>query len=969
MTVRPHCPALFAIGILTACTTAACSSAPVAHTAAAPAQPKAPTFDRADEPHLTDVKRLTFSGQSAEAYWAFGGKELILQSRPMGDTCDRIYRLPLEQALLNQANQEGAPAGQAAMIPVSNGEGATTCSYFLPGDDEVIYASTQLGGAACPPKADRSKGYVWSLYDSFDIFRANKDGTNVRRLTDTKGYDAEATVCAKDGTIVFTSVRDGDIELYKMDKDGKNVVRLTHEPGYDGGAFFNSDCSKIVWRASRPKGKDLEEYKDLLAQGLVKPSKLEIWTMNADGSDPVQVTYLNSASFAPFFSHDSKRILFSSNYGDPKSREFDLFAIDVSGARLERVTHAPGFDGFPMLSPDGTLLAFGSNRAAPPDSRETDVFLAKWNDDVRAELIDQPADHVLADVSWLADPAREGRGVGTQGLADAGAFIEQRFNELGLSPLAMEDGAAPSMRYPFQVPVKAIVDMSTILELDGKALTSEQFTALSFSASADIKGALAFVGYGLSDKEKGLDDYAGLDVKGKIVVVRRFVPQSDKLDPAAQRRLGDLRYKAWVAKEHGASGILVVDLPEKPASAAADWKLPDEAVFPRVLADGTGDVGIPALIVKREAMQAYFDKLAALAARKRPLNMRIKDTIAHANVKLNVEQAEAFDVVARIPAGAENKLPGVVIVGAHYDHLGLGEHGSFEPDSHKPHLGADDNASGTAALLETARVLMSQQQALRRDVLVIAFSGEERGVLGSTAFTKKLPAGLKMTDVVAMLNMDMVGRMRRNQLSVLGTDSAPEWSELAAAACAAARVECTLGGDGYGPSDHMPFYAAGAPVVHLFSGAHADYHRPSDSADKINAAGLAAAARVEEALALAVANREQRLTYKSAPAPAPQGDFRSFAASLGTIPDYAPLPAGSRRGVLLSGVRAGGPAEKGGLMRGDLLVKLGVHDVGSVEELMFALNASKPGQTVTAVVVREGKEVPLTVTFAEGGKR
>src|SRR5205085_2058126 len=204
-----------------------------------------------------------------------------------------------------------------------------------------------------------SHGYVWALYDSYDIYTARPDGTELTKLTDSPGYDAEATICPKDGSIVFTSVRDGDIDLYRMDADGKNVKRLTDLPGYDGGAFFNADCTKIVWRASRPRpGKELDDFKRLLGQNLVRPSKLELYVMNADGSDQTQITYLDAASFAPFWHPNGKRILFSSNYGDPKGREFDIWAVNVDGTNLERITHAPGFDGFPMFSPDGKTLAF-----------------------------------------------------------------------------------------------------------------------------------------------------------------------------------------------------------------------------------------------------------------------------------------------------------------------------------------------------------------------------------------------------------------------------------------------------------------------------------------------------------------------------------------------------------------------------------------------------------------------------------
>ena len=337
-------------------------SAPIAASTPAP-PPSVKNDPPSSEPHLKDIKQLTFGGENAEAYWSFDGKQLIMQAH-QGEGCDQIYRM-----------QPGAEP-----IRVSNGKGSTTCSYFLPGNQEVIYASTHLGGDACPPKPDHSQGYVWALHDSYDIFRANADGTNIRQLTNSPGYDAEGTVCKKDGSIIFTSTRDGDIELYRMTADGKDVKRLTHTVGYDGGAFFNADCTKIVWRASRPKGAALDEFRALLAKHLVRPTELELYVGNADGSDATQVTYLNAASFAPFFYPGSQRIIFSSNYGDPKGREFDLWAINTNGTGLERITTAAGFDGFPIFSPDGKQLAFSSNRATPPGQHDTNVFLAQWDD-------------------------------------------------------------------------------------------------------------------------------------------------------------------------------------------------------------------------------------------------------------------------------------------------------------------------------------------------------------------------------------------------------------------------------------------------------------------------------------------------------------------------------------------------------------------------------------------------------------
>lgn len=342
--------------------TAAPEAAPEAPAPAAPAD----SHRHPEEVHLSNIVQLTAGGENAEAYWSFDGKKLIYQAHE-GEGCDQIY-------------VRDAKDPQSKPQLVSTGKGATTCSYFLPGDQEIIYASTHLAGDACPPRADQSQGYVWAIYDSYDIFRANADGSNLRQLTNTPGYDAEGTVCGKDGSIIFTSVRDKDLELYRMDADGKNVKRLTSTPGYDGGAFFNSDCSKIVWRASRPTGDALKDYQTLLAKGLVRPTKLELFVANADGSNAKQVTELSVAAFGPFFYPNSERVVFSTNYGDPKGREFDLYAINVDGSGIERITHASGFDGFPMFSPDGKSFVFASNRASRPGTWDTNLFVADWID-------------------------------------------------------------------------------------------------------------------------------------------------------------------------------------------------------------------------------------------------------------------------------------------------------------------------------------------------------------------------------------------------------------------------------------------------------------------------------------------------------------------------------------------------------------------------------------------------------------
>jgi hypothetical protein len=465
-------------------------------------------------------------------------------------------------------------------------------------------------------------------------------------------------------------------------------------------------------------------------------------------------------------------------------------------------------------------------------------------------------------------------------------------------------------------------------------------------------------GYGLRDPEHKVDDYAKLDVKGKIVVVRRFAPEGAPYDtPEAARRAGDIRQKAWVARERGAKALLVVDLPPRPANAPADWRPPDEAALSRPRPEGYSDAGLPVLLVKRAAIEPLLAKLE----KKQPV-------VADLAVALTFTTEPVFNVLGRLPGAkpSNGKPAPVVVIGAHYDHLGFGDRHSLAPDSHQPHLGADDNASGAAGVLEAARQLAGRAGTLPADVVFMAFSGEESGVLGSTHLTRTPPTGLAMKDIRAMINLDMVGRLRDNKLTVFGTATAAEWPALLEPACAAVRVGCSpVDGGGMGPSDQMPFYAAGVPVLHLFTGTHGDYHKPSDTADKINAAGTGQIAALVADLAARVAGHEGALTLRKVPMPAPEGDVRSFNASLGTVPDYAGPPGGAP-GVLLAGVRPGGAAEKAGLQRGDILLRLGLHEIKSVEDLMYALNASKPGETVTALVKRGGRELRLTVTFTEG---
>ncbi len=348
--------ALPAAGLVAATLWMASSSLPLAQ---APASPARPVQALPQETHLANVRQLTFGAENAEAYFSFDGQRLAFQSTRDGG-CDQIYTMKIDGSDVRR---------------ISDG-GRTTCAYYTPDSRQVVYASTVKASRACPPVPDFSMGYVWPIYAEYDIYRADADGANLQALTTTPGYDAEATV-RRDGRIVFTSVRDGDMEIYSMNGDGSDVRRLTRREGPDGGPFFSHDGKQIVFRGRTLAAAELADYRQLLAKSLWRPTALEIFVMNDDGSNLRQVTSLGAASFAPFFSPDDRKIIFSSNAHNPKGRDFELFMINVDGTGLERITYNDTFDGFPMFSPDGTKLVFASNRyAAKPG--ETNVFMADW---------------------------------------------------------------------------------------------------------------------------------------------------------------------------------------------------------------------------------------------------------------------------------------------------------------------------------------------------------------------------------------------------------------------------------------------------------------------------------------------------------------------------------------------------------------------------------------------------------------
>lgn len=336
-------------------------------------QPYSDTIHFPGESHFANIRQLTFGGDNAEAYLSRDGKYLIFQRTDpkKGIDCDQIWMGKLPQT----ADEKFEPK------LISTGTGRTTCSFFYPDGKHVLYASTHLGGTACPPVPDRSKygnKYIWPVYEDMDIFQADLNGKITKQLTNTKGYDAEATISPKGDKMVFTSMRDGDLDLYTMDLKGKHVKRITNTLGYDGGAWFSPDGTKIIWRASRPTTPDeVKEYKELLADNLVAPTHMEVWIANADGSNAHQVTNLEQANWAPNFTPDGKHFIFCSNHEYKRGFPFNMYIADIDGSNIQKISRDKGFDAFPMFSSDGKKFVFSSNRNNG-GGHDTNIFIADW---------------------------------------------------------------------------------------------------------------------------------------------------------------------------------------------------------------------------------------------------------------------------------------------------------------------------------------------------------------------------------------------------------------------------------------------------------------------------------------------------------------------------------------------------------------------------------------------------------------
>jgi Tol biopolymer transport system component len=941
---------------------------------------------------LSQTRQLTFEGRrSGEGYFSPDGKMLIFQSeRDADNPFYQIFTLDLE-------------SGDTKRI--SPGFGKTTCAFFRPNSDEVMFASTHLDAEAKAKQkgeldfraSGKSRRYAWDYDETFEIFSAKRDGSNVKRLTSAPGYDAEGSYSPDGKLIAFCSTRDAfpleklsqaerqryelDAayfgEIYLMNADGSNLRRLTNQPGYDGGPFFTPDGQRIVWRHFSEKG-DIAD----------------IFTMKLDGSDVQQLTDFKAMSWAPYFHPSGEYVIFGSN--KEGFANFELYLVDAKGTREPvRVTYTDGFDSLPVFSPDGKKLCWTSGRGGSGSQ----IFMANWNHEAaRAALMSAGAqgsrttqvapapstakqtalssaistNDIYAHVSYLASDLLEGRLTGTKGAQLASDYVAAQLKDAGLKPLG--DNGTFFQNFEFTAGVQTVTNENKLsITKTGEVIRStdyqveKDFRPLSFSANGEVSGEVVFVGYGLTVPGKlgeSYDSYGGsLNVSNKIVVAFRYVPEGvDQARRAELNRYAGLRYKALVARTHGAKALLIVTGPNSPnpgelAPMTYDSSLAGSGIVAASISARVADAMLAGSGKTLKQLQDALDQEDPHAA---DVRFTLPGLAVSLSTKVNHIKKTDRNVIGVIPPA--NGSTEYVMLGAHYDHLGHGETGGFgiKGEEGQIHNGADDNASGVSAVLELAANLAAERvknpAAFTRGVVFSFWSGEELGLIGSSQFAEK--PTLALSNVVAYLNFDMVGRLRENKLTLQGIGSSSAWKGLIEKANVAGGFSLTLQDDPYLPTDTTAFYPKNIPVLAFFTGSHEQYHRPSDDTDTLNYEGMERITKMARQITLSLAKEGARPDYVKVEKSDKGGARDGLRAYLGTIPDYA----AEVQGVKLSGARGGSPADKGGIKAGDIIVEFAGQKITNIYDYTYALDAVKIGVPVKVIVEREDKKVELSIT-------
>jgi hypothetical protein len=570
------------------------------------------------------------------------------------------------------------------------------------------------------------------------------------------------------------------------------------------------------------------------------------------------------------------------------------------------------------------------------------------------------SDDVMGHIRVLAQDEWQGRRSGTPGGAAAAEYIEQQLRAVGVAPA----GTNGSYRHAFEFVSAANLGANNrfvaAVEANRRTLrVNDDFRPVGFSASASFEGGVVFAGYGISMPQRGYDDYAGIDVSGKAVVVMRYSPWGDK-PPQEFQASTALRAKVLKAKEKGAAAVIIITGP-----ADSDSDEPMKLSYDRQ----AGSADLPVVSLRRTVVDEWLRNARlslkavhdSIVASKQPRSIALDHVTVQLRTDVELVRATADNVVGMLE-GSDPALNGeIIVIGAHYDHLGLGgeDSGSLTPDTLAPHNGADDNASGTAGVLELAQYFARPENRPKRTVYFLAFAGEEMGLLGSSAYVNAPTTPLSR--MVAMINMDMIGRLTDRKLIVYGVGTAVGLDSLLTSKNADSSFVLKLNKDGFGPSDHSSFYSKKIPVLHFFTDLHSDYHRPSDDWQLINAKGTKQVLDLVASVARDLGNAPARPVYVQAEMPRPMGggDGRSSRVYTGTIPDFGE----QSEGMKLAGVREGSPAAKAGLQAGDVIVKFGKIDIKNLYDYTYALGEHKVGDEVPVVVRRAGQTLTVTVTL------
>lgn len=921
---------------------------------------------------ITNKRQITFVGPRAgEGYFNSDGSKLIFQSeRFAGNPFYQIYSLDLKTGKTDLISTGQGKTTCSWFHP--NGQWALFSSTHLdPG-----LQKKQEEEFAIRKSAQKAK-YAWSYDEYFDIFAKDLKTNKLKRLTTEKGYDAEGSYSPDGQWIAFASNRTGYteklseeeqklfaqdpsymMEIYIMKADGTQVKRLTEHRGYDGGPFFSADGKKITWRRFAPNGQ-----------------WAEIWTMNMDGSEQKQLTHWKAMSWAPYFHPSGDYIIFTSNRLGYSN--FELYLVDTEGKKEPvRASFLPDFDGLPVFSPDGEKLSWTHRNASGEsqiyladwnDKKARELLglqpkLELRHSDFSPEIREQDIRKV---VQYLASDEMAGRQTGGDAEKKYTEKIAKLFSQMGLRPYQGE-----SFLVPFEFTSDVVLGGKNRLEVQVNETTlnlksSEDYLPLAMSLQGEFKAdKIAFAGYGIvapaSDKEESYDSYKNIDVKDKWVLIFRDIPENIANSKRIHLNMfSRIEHKVLVAKQRGAKGVLVVLGP----NAGTQQKL-----MKLKYQGGVSEGSIPVINISNEVADKILKATGRTLKQWQDVHDQgevqttdIAKVSISGHVDLEFKKSKGLNVVGllQVPGAREN-----LVIGAHGDHLGRGEFGSSlakNEEQGQIHTGADDNASGVSGVIELAHHYAHMQKNGKlnsnKNLVFAIWSGEEIGLLGSTHWLSQ--AEKVKHNIFGYINLDMIGRLREN-LMIQGVGSAKEWRGVFESLAGASPVSIVLQEDPYTPSDSMAFYMKNIPSVMFFTGAHAEYHTPRDRAETINYTGIKQVLSVVGATVDRLSQQSTvRLSYLKTESSRTQLQGRSFRVYLGTIPDYSQEGV---KGVKISGTSKDSPAEKAGLKTGDVIIELSGLKIENLYDYVYGLQSLKANQPTKIRVVREGKTQDLSIT-------